>query len=69
MQRALGKELSMLDENAIQEAARRLASAARQPARIIHFGSYARGVPTKHPISTSWLSKNHWKTRQLSTCC
>lgn len=33
----------MLDENAIQEAARRLASAMRQPARIILFGSYARG--------------------------
>ena len=33
----------MLDETAIQEAARRLATAARQPARIILFGSYARG--------------------------
>jgi predicted nucleotidyltransferase len=33
----------VLDENAIQEAASRLASAVRQPARIILFGSYARG--------------------------
>ena len=33
----------MLDESAIQEAARRLACAARQPACIILFGSYARG--------------------------
>ncbi|MFZ4537526.1 nucleotidyltransferase domain-containing protein [Propionivibrio sp.] len=33
----------MLDENAIQEAAHRLASVASQPACIILFGSYARG--------------------------
>ena len=33
----------MLDENAIQEAARRLASAARRPTQIILLGSYARG--------------------------
>lgn len=33
----------MLDENAIREAASRLASAVRQPACIILFGSYARG--------------------------
>ncbi|MDP2792912.1 MAG: nucleotidyltransferase domain-containing protein [Sulfurisoma sp.] len=33
----------MLDEHAINEAAKRLARAARQPARIILFGSYARG--------------------------
>jgi len=33
----------VLDENAIQEAASRLASAVRQPACIILFGSYARG--------------------------
>lgn len=33
----------MLDEKAIQDAARRLASAARRPAQIILFGSYARG--------------------------
>lgn len=33
----------MLDEIAIQDAARRLASAVRQPASIILFGSYARG--------------------------
>jgi predicted nucleotidyltransferase len=33
----------MLDETAIQEAALRLATAARRPARIILFGSYARG--------------------------
>ena len=33
----------MVDENAIQETTRRLASAVRLPARIILFGSYARG--------------------------
>jgi hypothetical protein len=33
----------MLDETAIQEAARRLATAARQTARIIPSSSYARG--------------------------
>jgi len=38
------KELSVLDEETIQEAARRLANAACRPARIILFGSYARGT-------------------------
>ena len=33
----------MIDEKLIQEMARKLAMAARQPARIILFGSYARG--------------------------
>lgn len=33
----------MLDENTIQAAAKRLAQAASQPAKIILFGSYARG--------------------------
>lgn len=33
----------MLDETAIQDAARRLATAARRPARVILFGSYAKG--------------------------
>lgn len=33
----------MLDENTIREAAQRLGVAARQPARVILFGSYARG--------------------------
>lgn len=33
----------MLDENAIQAAAQRIAAAACQPAQIILFGSYARG--------------------------
>ena len=33
----------MLDETAIQEAARRLATAARQTARTILFDSYAQG--------------------------
>lgn len=33
----------MLEEKAIQEAASHLASAVRQPAYIILFGSYARG--------------------------
>lgn len=33
----------MLDENAIRAAAVRLAQAASQPAKVILFGSYARG--------------------------
>ncbi len=33
----------MLDEKAIREAAERLARAASRPARVILFGSYARG--------------------------
>lgn len=33
----------MLDENAIRDTAMRLAQAASQPARVILFGSYARG--------------------------
>ncbi|MBS3936754.1 MAG: nucleotidyltransferase domain-containing protein [Sulfuritalea sp.] len=33
----------MLDEEAIKAAAHRLAQAASQPARVILFGSYARG--------------------------
>lgn len=33
----------MLDDEAIRKAAERLARAASQPARVILFGSYARG--------------------------
>jgi len=33
----------VLDEQIIREMARRLASVARQPARVILFGSHARG--------------------------
>ncbi len=33
----------MLDEEAIRKVAERLAQAASQPARVILFGSYARG--------------------------
>lgn len=33
----------MIDEAVIQEAARRLAKAAGQPARVVLFGSHARG--------------------------
>lgn len=33
----------MLDERAIEDAARRIAGAARSPCRVIVFGSYARG--------------------------
>ena len=33
----------MLDETTIQQAAQRLGVAARNPARVILFGSYARG--------------------------
>lgn len=38
---------TMLDENSISAAASRLAAAASQPARIILFGSYARGEATE----------------------
>jgi predicted nucleotidyltransferase len=37
-----------LSEELVREAARRLGEAARQPARVILFGSYARGEADPH---------------------